>query len=167
MTEQQAKLYNNFKFTNDRYIILCTIATYTRTKNGAGQGWKAKPDEIEKNVFKPLNYTYYITAIPFFDNFGSGAYCRATWSHTMPGYLPTTVTSVSPGADTKKVACFEFIPVERLKLNAGWRENFIIENARYFDIWLQDGSKYLKLITTEKDDKHAGVINLKNNKWVN
>lgn len=167
MTQQREQLYKNFKYTNEHYLILCTISTYTRTKNGAGQGWKADPDEIEKNVYKPRNYTNYITAIPFFDNFGGGASCRATWGYTIPGYLPTTVTSISPGQDIKKVACFEFIPVERLKLNAGWRENFIIENALYFDEWRQDGNKYLKLITTRTDDTRAGVINLNLNKWVN
>lgn len=157
--------YNKFSFTNDNYIILCTISTHSRTESG--KSWKAKPDDIEKNVYKPINYTYYIQAIPFFNNFGGGASCRATYSNVMPGYLPTRVTSISPDRNTKKVAIFEFIPVERLKLNAGWRENFIIENALYFDRWQQDGAKYLKLITTQKDDKHAGVINLKNNQWVN
>lgn len=157
--------YNKFSFTNEHYIILCTISTYSRTESG--KSWKAKPDDIEKNVYKPTNYTYYIQAIPFFNNFGGGASCRATYSNVTPGYLPTRVTSISPDREIKKVAIFEFIPVERLKLNAGWRENFIIENALYFDRWQQDGAKYLKLITTQKDDKHAGVINLKNNQWVN
>jgi hypothetical protein len=157
--------YRKFNYTNENYLILCTISTYERT--ASGKSWKAKPDDIEKNVFKPLNYTYYIQAIPFFNNFGGGASCRATYNHVMPGYLPTRVTSISPYRESKKVACFEFIPVERLKLNAGWRENFIIENARYFERFAQDGATYLKLITTENDDKHAGIINLKNNQWVN
>lgn len=167
MTEQQNNFYRDFKFTNNNYIILCNIATYTKTKGGAGQCWKNKPDEIEYNVYKPLNYTYYISSIPFFDNFGGGASCHAKWSYTQPGYLPTTVTSISPGRDTKKIASFEFIPVERLKLNAGYRENYIIDNAKYYEMFIQDGIKYLKLITLNTDDKHAGVINLKNNKWVN
>lgn len=157
--------YNKFSFDNEHYLILCTIETYTRTESG--KSWKAKPDDIEKNVFKPINYTYYIQSIPFFNNFGGGASCRAAYSHVTPGYLPTRVTSVSPYRESKKVACFEFIPVERLKLNAGWRENFIIENARYFDRFVQDNTPYLKLITMNTDDKHAGVINMKNKQWVN
>jgi hypothetical protein len=162
---QTEKLYYNFNYTNDNYLILCTISTYERT--ASGKSWQAKPQEVEKIVYKPRNYTNYITSIPFFNNFGDGAYCRATWGYTTPGYLPTRVISVSPYQQTKKVACFEFIPVERLTLNAGWRENFIIENARYFERFTQDSATYLKLITTEKDGKHAGVINLKNNQWVN
>ena len=157
--------YEKFSFTNEHYLILCTISTYSKT--ASGKSWKSKPDEIERKVFKPINYTYYIQAIPFFNNFGGGASCRATYSNVMPGYLPTTVTSISPDRAIKNVATFKFIPLERLKLNAGWRENFIIENALYFDEWQQDGAKYLKLITTKTDDKHAGVINLNNNKWVN
>lgn len=157
--------YEQFEYTNDNYLILCTISTYHRT--ASGKAWKSKPVEIEQNIYKPVNYTNYITAIPFFNNFGDGAYCRATYTYEMPGYLPTTVTSVSPGQDVKKIAVFKFIPKTRLTINAGYRESFIVENARYFEILKQDNIKYLKLITTNTDDKHAGIINLNNNKWVN
>ena len=157
--------YEKFSFTNEHYIILCTISTYSRTESG--KSWKAKPDDIERNVYKPYNYTCYIKSIPFFNNFGSGASCRAQYNNVMPGYLPTRVTSISPYRWTKKVAVFEFISLDRLQLNAGWRENFIIENALYFETFSQDGAKYLKLITKNTDDKHAGVICLNNNKWVN
>ena len=157
--------YNKFSFTNDNYLILCTISTYSRT--ASGKSWKAKPDDVEKLVYTPQKYTNYITAIPFFNSFGFGSYCRAQHSYVVPGYLPTTVTSVSPGQTTKNIATFKFIPLERLQLNAGWRENYIIENALYFDEWQQDGAKYLKLITTQKDDKHSGTIKLNNKQWVN
>ncbi len=157
--------YKNFNFTDDSYLILRTIKTYTRTASGLN--WKSKPDEIERKIVTAQYYTNYITAIPFFNNFGEGAYCRAKYTYKTAGYLPTIITSVSPYKEVKKIASFDFIPVERLKLNAGYRENYIIDNAKYYEMFIQDGIKYLKLITLNTDDKHAGVINLKNNKWVN
>lgn len=157
--------YRKFNYTNNNYLILCTIKTYTRTASGLN--WKNKPDEIEQNVYTAQNYTNYITAIPFFNNFGDGAYCRASYSYKTAGYLPTTVTTVSPYKEVKKIATFDFIKIDSLKNKAGWRESFIIDNAKYFDITTIDNIKYLKLITLNTDDKHSGVINLKNYTWVN
>ena len=157
--------FEKFNYTSNNYLIIRTIETYHRT--ASGKSWKSKPDEIEKDVVTAKNYSYYVQAIPFFNNFGNGAYCRAKFSYEVSGYLPTTITTVSPYQETKKVATFKFIDIDKLTAKAGYRERFIVENAKYFDLWYQDGKRLLKLITSETDDKHAAIIDLKSLNWIN
>lgn len=99
--------YRKFNYTNDSYLISCTIEKYERTRSG--KCWKSKPFGVDTQIVSPEYYTNYIKSIPFFDNFGNGAYCRAEHTYNKNGYLPTKVISVSPGQTEKHVAKFVFI----------------------------------------------------------
>lgn len=163
MDNKTTLFFTNFNFTNENYLILREIRTYTRTESG--KSWKYKPDEIERDIVKPKNYSYYIQATPFFNNLG--AYCRASFTHEQAGYLPTKITSVNPDYTVKKIAVFTFIPLTRLEINAGYREKEIIKTAKHFNILYNDNVKIIELITPAADDKHSGMFNTKNYKWVN
>lgn len=155
--------YRNFEYTNENYLIFRTIETFSRT--ASGKSWESKPDSIENEIVKPEYYTNYITAIPFFNNFGEGASCRAAFSYNAPGYLPTTVTTISPFKETKKVARFWFFKKETLLLNAGYREKEIIENARRFNIEYVDGAKMIYFYTNDTGDTASGIFDTRRNNW--
>ena len=147
--------YEAFHFSNDRYLILRTIKTYSRTESG--KSWKSKPDEIEREIQKPEWYENYITSIPFFNNFGYGASCRGRYSYTMAGYIPTEVVSISPGQTTKKVATFEFVYKPEMEEQAGWREKEVLQKATMFEI-----ERYVRDIGTHRritliNPKESGV----------
>lgn len=155
--------YRKFNYTNENYLIFRVIETFGRTDSG--KSWRSKPDEVENDVIKPKHYTNYITAIPFFNNFGHGAYCRAKESYTLAGYLPTTVTTVSPFKETKKVACFWFFKKETLLLNAGYREREIIEKAKKFRVEYVDGAKMIYFYTSDTGDTASGIFDTRRNQW--
>ena len=98
--------YNNFNFTDGRVIITLTKKEYSRT--ASGKSWKTKPDAENVENVAAAFYTNYIKSVPFFNNFGGGAYCRAQYNYTPAGYLPTTITTVSPEQNRKIVAVFTF-----------------------------------------------------------
>lgn len=155
--------YRNFEYTNENYLIFRTIETYSRTLSG--KSWKSKPDEIENEIVKPEYYTNYITSIPFFNNWGDGAYCRAAWSYNAPGYLPTTVTTVSPYRETKKIAKFWFFNKETLLLNAGWREKEIVEKAKRFSMEYVNGVKMIHFYTKDSGVTASGLFDTGRNIW--
>ena len=152
--------YRKFKYDNENYLIFRTIKKYSRTTSG--KSWKSKPDEIENEIISPEYYQNYITSIPFFNNFGYGAYCRAAFSYNEPGYLPTTVTTVSPFRDTKIIANFWFFRKDTLLLNAGYREREIIEKADHFRVEYVDGAKMIYFYTGENE---IGIFDTKRNIW--
>lgn len=166
--------YAAFRFSNDRYLILRTIKTYSRT--ASGKSWKSKPDEIECEIQKPEWYENYITSIPFFNNFGYGASCRGQYSYTMAGYIPTEVTSISPGQTTKKVAEFEFIYKPEMEEQAGWREKEVLQKATMFEIeaykeyYNQHYPTYGKRITLinpkESGVTHSAIWDTGKRRWV-
>lgn len=98
--------YRKFEFTDDCFSIELTTEFYTRT--ASGKSWKSKPYKVEHEAVEPQFYTNYITTIPFFNSYGDGASCRASWNHTLAGYLPTTVTTISIYREEKIVAHFTF-----------------------------------------------------------
>lgn len=155
--------YRKFSFTNENYLILKTATTYTRTESK--KGWKANPENIEQEIVSPSHYTNYVTAIPFFNNFGFGAYCRAKYTYNAPGYLPTIITTVSPGQDTKIITTFEFVEIDKLKINAGWRENEIIKTAKRFAIEFADGARMIYFYTDSNGDTAQGIFDTKRNQW--
>lgn len=155
--------YRKFEYTDENYLIFRTIETYSRTDSG--KSWKSKPDDVENEIVPPTYYTNYITAIPFFNNFGDGASCRAAWSYNLPGYLPTRITSVLPFQQTKKIACFWFFKKETMLLNAGWREKEIIENAKRFTVEYIDGYKLITLYTDSDGVTSSGTFDAKTNTW--
>lgn len=155
--------YRKFNYTNENYLIFRTIETFSRTDSG--KSWRSKPDEVENDVIKPEHYTNYITAIPFFNNWGDGAYCRAKHSYNAPGYLPKTVTTVSPFKETKKVARFWFFKKETLLLNAEYREREIIEKAKKFRVEYVDGAKMIYFYTNDTGDTASGIFDTRRNQW--
>lgn len=152
--------YRKFKYDNSNYLIFRTIEKYSRTVSG--KSWKSKPDEIENEIISPEYYQNYITSIPFFNNFGYGAYCRAAFSYNEPGYLPTTVITVSPFQDTKIIAQFWFFRKDTLLLNAGYREREIIEKADHFRVEYVDGAKMIYFYTGENE---SGIFDTKRKIW--
>ena len=98
--------YRNFKFTDNSFVITFTKKTFSRT--ASGRYWKAAPDTIESEIFTAENYTNYISSIPFFNNFGGRASCRAYKGYTFAGYIPVKVTTISPDGLKKIEGFFTF-----------------------------------------------------------
>ena len=98
--------YNKFQFNSDEYIITKTVTKYKRTDSG--KCWKSRPESVETEIVSAEHYENYVQSIPFFNDYGHGAYCRATHSYTAAGYLPTKIVSVSPFEEVKIVAEFRF-----------------------------------------------------------
>ena len=97
--------YREFHFYHNADIT-ATKKTYTRTESG--KSWKSKPEKVEVFHYSSENYHNYITSIPFFNNFGGRAYCRAHWGYENYGYIPNEVTTVSPDGEKKIVMTFDF-----------------------------------------------------------
>lgn len=155
--------YNNFVYDNPDYLILVKLETFNRTTSG--KSWKSKPTKTEKTIYNSKNFQNYISAIPFFNNFGDGAYCRAQWSYTVAGYLPTVVTSVSPGRTTKRCATFTFVEKWHLLNRAGWRETEIVNNAKFWNMEVIDNKRYLYLFTDANGVTASGMFDFSHNKW--
>lgn len=155
--------YDAFNYTDENYLIFCTIETFSRT--ASGKSWKRKADSTENEIVTPKRYTNYITSVPFFNNFGDGASCRAMFSYNMPGYLPTTVTTVGPFRETKKIARFWFFKKDTLLINAGCREKEIMETAKYFKFEYVDKGKLIYFYTDENADRASGIFDTRRNSW--
>lgn len=150
----------NFNFySGDRFMILVEIKTYSRTDSG--KSWRNKPDETERYIYNDERYTNYVSACPFFNNWGDGAYCRAHYNYTCAGYLPNYIVTVSPYRTTKKVASFVFIHKSDLERKAGFREKEIIENAKKWDFYNPEEWRYIELTAGEK----SAVFDRKDNEW--
>ena len=126
-----AENWGNFKFADDRYIILRTIREYILTDSG--KSWKKNPEEVKHEVINAENYTNYVQSIPWFNNWDHGAYCRGRRSYTCAGYLPTEIVTVAPYREKKIIAEFEFINCGKMKDEAGWREKEVMANAKEFE----------------------------------
>ena len=98
--------WRKFKFTDDSFVITKVTNTYKRTESN--RSWKVNPETTETEMVTAEYYTNYITACPFFNNFGDGATCRAFCSYTQAGYLPVRVVTVSPYREKKIVTTFSF-----------------------------------------------------------
>lgn len=88
------------------FIITMTKEIYFRT--GSGKNWKTKPSTVEKETVSNKVYNNYVNSIPFFNNFGHGAYCRAHYGYTYAGYIPVSIVTVSPGQTEKHIVKFSF-----------------------------------------------------------
>lgn len=154
--------YRDFTFTSDQYLILCEKATYYRS----GKGWKRTPAEIQREVVSPQHYENYVTSVPFFNNWGDGASCRAEWSYECAGYLPTRITTVSPYREKKIVTQFWFCNKAQLLESAGWREKEIVNNAVKWDdeISIADGLR-LTLYTKDNGVTASGTYDFHTKSW--
>ena len=147
--------WRKFSFTDNGYIILQTLTEYSRTESG--KSWRKKPDIVKREVINAEFYTNYVTAIPFFNNFGDGAYCRARKSYTCAGYLPTEIVTVGPNMCKKVVAEFEFINKTPLVESAGWREREVLDIAKNWSLeiysdWNGGCAIFGRRITFHTDD---------------
>lgn len=139
---------SKFKFySGNRYMILVTIETFSRTDSGAS--WKSKPDTVERYLYDDERYTNYVSATPFFNRWGDGASSRATYGYTVAGYLPIRISTVSPYRQTKKVAHFHFIHKSDLERKAGFREKAVIEGAKKWDCYNPGDTTYIEFIAGE------------------
>lgn len=161
--------YRKFVFKSDRYLILRKQVRFTRTESG--KSWKSKPDEITQEVITSEQYTNYIQWIPEMHHFfNTDATCKAKHNYTCAGYLPITVTSISPGHDTKIIAEFEFINKEELFENAGFRERDIIERAKTYNYeWDKNRGDLWEFVTEPEKDGHCDSATYQQygHKWVN
>ena len=104
-------IYSNFCFSGNCSVnadnnITLTKKTFSRTVSG--KNWKNKPDTITTEKVNGRYYQNYVRSIPFFNNFGGQSSCRASWNYTKKGYIPVTVSTVSPDGLTKIVTDFCF-----------------------------------------------------------
>lgn len=98
--------YKAFHFDRSDVIVTKKVEKFTRT--ASGKSFRSKPLEVTEELITPKQYENYVTAIPFFNSYGYGASCRAVLGYTKCGYIPTRITSVSPGREVKLVATFRF-----------------------------------------------------------
>lgn len=84
--------------------ITLTESRYNRT--ASGKNWKNVPYETRKLTISAQFYYNCVDAMPFFRNLGGTE--RATKSYTRYGYIPVTLTSVSPDRQSKTVREFQF-----------------------------------------------------------
>lgn len=98
----------NRLYTNNLNTVTITkkVEKYLRTESG--KSWKSKPESVETEVVSAEHYINYVESVPFFNNFGYGASCRAYNGYTCAGYIPVKITSISPMRETKLVATFTF-----------------------------------------------------------
>ena len=160
--------YDYRKFSApSNYLALIEIETYSRT--ASGKSWKSKPDSIEHHVFRPEQYTNYITAVPVFNNWGNGASCRCSWSYTFAGYLPTSCTTVSPYRETKKVASFRFVNLYTMQRKAGFRENDILSRSHNWEVDFDGRSPVYTFITDPDRDgrQESAQWHTRREEWTN
>lgn len=161
--------YRDFSFSDQQWLILRERKTYGRT--ASGKCWSSTPNETERNIFNATQYTNFITAIPFFNNWGNGAYCRAQHTYEPAGYLPTTVITVGPGRETKHVDTFRFLYLPDMREAAGFREKQVVENAQEWRVF--PTAEYrgwtIELITDPDNDGHrdSAVYDELRRRWVN
>ena len=147
--------YGNFTYSDNSYMILRTLTEYRKTESG--KSWQSKPVSVKREVINAEFYQNYVSSIPFFNNFGDGAYCRAQKAYTCAGYLPTRIVTVSPGRERKIVADFEFVSKSHMEESAGWREKEVMRNAKRFSLeiysdWNGGHPIYGRRITLITDD---------------
>lgn len=154
--------YRNFNFNDTNYIITHTRQTYHRTTSG--KGWKSKPTKEYNEIVTNEFYNNFVISIPFFNNLGT---CRAKHHYTEAGYLPTIITSISPYNEIKHIDTFsfEYVPMYKMRSEAGWRENDVIDNVKSYNIYKDGEHKLIELL--HKDNEHTAVFDLTFGKWVN
>ena len=157
--------YTEFTYAESSCVILRTRDTYTRKEGARSWPKTAKQDKIDEYV-PASHYQNFITAIPFFNNFGGHAYCRASWEYTTDGYLPTTVTTVSPDGTVKHVDHFDFVPCSLYyaKRDAGFRERDVLDNCATVEATLENGHRLLTF--THRDGEHTATWDETYKRWV-
>lgn len=157
--------YYKFTYSESNCLILRKRATYTRS--AVSRAWPKVPQTMKPETYASAkNYQNFVTSIPFFNNFGGKAYCRASWSYTYDGYLPTEITTVSPDGLTKHVDRFEFVPCSLYfaKQYAGNRERDVIDHCEAVTIH-RDGAHQL-FTFQHRDGEHTATWDNSARRWV-
>lgn len=154
--------YKKFKFTDNNFLIIKIANHFART--ASGKSWKTRPYKTTAEIINAENYTNYITAVPFFNSFGDGAYCRAQRSYTEAGYLPTAVNTVSPGVEIKICTNFNFVSKSAMLDAGGHRERHIMNVAKEFII-SADYPGCIEIKTDETGDCASGLYDWVNRNW--
>lgn len=164
-----AENWRDFTFDNNRYLILKEKLTYFPTSSG--KSFHKNPDEVERKIVEPEHYQNYITSIPFFNNFGYGAYCRGVRTYTQAGYLPTNITTVGPNRCEKNVVVFRFIDKDRMEEQAGWREKEVMRKAKQYETERYTNRhgfscERITLITEDDGVTHSATYDKGLERWV-
>lgn len=89
----------------DRYYTIAMMTSrFSRTESG--KSWKARPDSWTNEVVPAQWYYNTFDAVPFFRSLGGTETVSTTYC--VAGYLPYSVTSISPDRQTKIVRSFFF-----------------------------------------------------------
>ena len=157
--------YESFYFNRPDVLILHHREKYERT--ASGKSWKSKPYDTKNDFFDSVQYTNFITSIPFFNRFGDGAYCRAYHSYTRFGYLPYEIVTVSPYKTQKNIDQFQIILKSDLYDSAGYREKYILDHAKSWEnLNSCNGHEIIVFYTLENGDCCSGEFDLTARKWV-
>lgn len=103
-TKNYYGIYENDEYRFKDYKITLIETRYEKT--ASGKSWKKNPTIEEVTEIKFENYFNYISSIEFFKNIGG--YERVEKAHTIIGYIPIQITSISPNKETKVVRKFKF-----------------------------------------------------------
>lgn len=155
MTDKQCA---NFLFGDDRFLILLEEKIFKK-KEGK---WEL---ETEREVVTPEFYTNYITAVPFFNNFGDGASCKVKESYTPAGKIPTTIVTIAPGKETKIVTNFVFLSKREMEKLTGYREREILSNADHWKLLPEDNSQMLYLYATIDGEEKSAIYDINRKEW--
>lgn len=162
--------WGNFKFTDNGYLILRTLTEYERTESG--KSWRKTPVSVVREVIPSEYYTNYISSIPFFNNWGDGASCRAKCEYTCAGYLPTHVVTIGPNHCKRIIAEFEFVSKGQMIAEAGWREKTVIEKAErwsmeiYADLRRHMNGRRITLMTDDSGVTASATWDTGRKEWV-
>ena len=164
-----AENWRDFTFNDNRWLILKEKVTYYPTDSG--KSFHRKPDEVKCEVVEPKHYENFITSIPFFNNWGNGAYCRGVRTYTGAGYLPTNITTVGPDHCERNVVKFRFISKWELEKNAGWREKEVMQKAKRYESERYVGKhgyshERLTLVTEDTGVTASATFDFGQNRWV-
>lgn len=99
--------YNRFQFgyrLNKHLIITHVKKIYDTTNNG---NFRKKPFEEYTERVTGEFYENFVKSCSFFNGFMGGS-CRAFWSYTSAGYIPTKITTISPNRTQKHIDTFTF-----------------------------------------------------------
>ena len=155
MTDKQCA---NFLFEDDRFLILFEKKTFEKKEGKWGL-------ETEREVATPEVYTNYITAVPFFNNFGDGASCKVKESYTPAGKLPATIVTIAPGKETKIVTNFVLLSKREMKKSAGYKEKEILTHADHWKILPEDNSQMLYLYASINEEEKSAIYDINRKEW--
>ena len=121
--------------------------------------------KTEREVVTPEVYTNYITAVPFFNNFGDGASCKVKESYTPAGKLPATIVTIAPGKETKIVTNFVLLSKREMKKSAGYKEKEILTHADHWKILPEDNSQMLYLYASINEEEKSAIYDINRKEW--